>query len=220
VTDTLKRERSFAQVPDTLILDHRLSHLAVRLWCRLDRYAGANGRTIPSRARLARDLDVSQPTITRALTNLTETGWISRAPEFPGSSTWNTTLHERPRKPASRMTRPRITGDPAPHQERCAEGEACEGESGEGQGGQGAAPTSLADLVEGSTEPPLRCPRHADVAQPPKCGPCGDARRTHDAWKKAHPDAGRESTTDIMLGWQALKSSPTAALLAIEAGAA
>jgi hypothetical protein len=42
-------------------------------------------------------------------------------------------------------------------------------------------------------EPPLRCPRHQDVPADGACGPCGDARREHDAWARtvqARRDAG------------------------------
>jgi hypothetical protein len=38
--DTITRRRRFAQIPEDLIVDTRLSDRAVRLWCRLDRYAG------------------------------------------------------------------------------------------------------------------------------------------------------------------------------------
>jgi hypothetical protein len=32
-------------------------------------------------------------------------------------------------------------------------------------------------------EPPQRCPTHKDNPNPPKCGPCADARRLHDVWR-------------------------------------
>jgi hypothetical protein len=38
--DTITRRRRFAQIPEDLIVDTRLSDRAVRLWCHLDRYAG------------------------------------------------------------------------------------------------------------------------------------------------------------------------------------
>lgn len=34
-----------------------------------------------------------------------------------------------------------------------------------------------------SPEPPLRCPKHLDQADPPPCGPCADARRAHRLWE-------------------------------------
>lgn len=95
-TDTLTRERRFAQVPDRLITDLRVDAHGVRLWCLLDRYAGSNGATFPSRARLANDLGVSVTTIKRSLVNLADTGWIIRTPRSGGS--WATTLVDRPRK--------------------------------------------------------------------------------------------------------------------------
>jgi DNA-binding transcriptional MocR family regulator len=75
---TVTRTRHFAQVPDALIADTSVSHLAVRLWARLDRYAGKNGRAFPSRKTLAEDLGVSMSTITRALAELSTAGWVHR----------------------------------------------------------------------------------------------------------------------------------------------
>lgn len=37
-------------------------------------------------------------------------------------------------------------------------------------------------------EPPPRCPKHLDDPDPPPCGPCADARRTHDRWERADAD--------------------------------
>lgn len=37
-------------------------------------------------------------------------------------------------------------------------------------------------------EPPPRCPKHHDDPDPPPCGPCADARRTHDRWERADAD--------------------------------
>jgi hypothetical protein len=39
-------------------------------------------------------------------------------------------------------------------------------------------------------EPPPRCPKHLDTLDPPRCGPCGDARRNHETW-----ELGRVTTT-------------------------
>jgi hypothetical protein len=228
VSEKIKRERTFAQVPDALILDKRVTDFAARLWCRLDRYAGQDGRAVKSRAGVAKDLGVSEATVKRGYANLIETGWLVRDRERPGSNVWLNTLLERPRKPkvGSETTRGRVRNDPTPgsRMTRPIEGEVLEGQVLEGGGEAVGSTTSLTDLVEGSTEPPLRCPKHSDVAQPGPCGPCGDARRTHDAWKNAHPGAGRVSTTDIMLAHQALKGTfgpaPFNDLLAIEAGAA
>lgn len=32
-------------------------------------------------------------------------------------------------------------------------------------------------------EPPRQCPQHVDNPHPPPCGPCADARRTHQRWQ-------------------------------------
>ena len=34
--------------------------------------------------------------------------------------------------------------------------------------------------------PPSKCPEHAHVLVPPKCGRCADARKAHVAWLEAH----------------------------------
>jgi hypothetical protein len=93
VTDgRIIRRRTFAQVPDALVVDHRVSHVALRLWIRLDRYAGADGQAYPSRERLAADLAVSLGTIKRSLSLLVETGWITRKQR--SATVWDTYLNE------------------------------------------------------------------------------------------------------------------------------
>jgi hypothetical protein len=46
---------------------------------------------------------------------------------------------------------------------------------------------SLSGSVSGSgrdaPEPPTRCPDHIGTTKPPPCGPCADARKTHEAWE-------------------------------------
>jgi hypothetical protein len=106
-TETIGREpipRHFAQVPDDLFTDTRLSHLAVRLWGRLDKYAGRDGDAFPLRETLAKDLGVSKGGIARALAELSRTGWITRKPRANGGS-WITILNNRPRVAAG-------SGDP------------------------------------------------------------------------------------------------------------
>ncbi len=86
------RRRTFAQVPDALVMDDRVSHVAFRLWARLDRYAGQDGQAYPSRERLAADLKVSMGTIKRSLSLLVETGWITRKQR--SATVWDTYLNE------------------------------------------------------------------------------------------------------------------------------
>jgi hypothetical protein len=107
VTETLTRRRRFAQVPELLVLDQRVGDRAFRLWCRLDRYAGQDGAAFPSRDRLASDLGCSKASIQRALSQLTDTGWISR--RQTSSTRWDTTLHDEP----SAVIHRRVTGDSA-----------------------------------------------------------------------------------------------------------
>lgn len=75
---TISRRRQFAQVPDALVLDRRVNDFAVRLWCRLDHYAGMDGRAFPHVDTLADDLGVSSRTVDRGIRCLVETGWVSR----------------------------------------------------------------------------------------------------------------------------------------------
>lgn len=53
---------------------------------------------------------------------------------------------------------------------------------------------------ESQPEPPRRCPRHVDDAEPPNCGACADARRTHERWEWA--EAERKRT------WQKCRTHP------------
>lgn len=104
---TIVRKRSFAQVPNDLITDTRLSSHAVRLWALLDRYAGSKGGAMPSRATLATDLGISEATVKRGLGELADNGWITRRRMGP-SNVWETSLNERAR----------VTGDPTPEAKR------------------------------------------------------------------------------------------------------
>jgi DNA-binding transcriptional regulator YhcF (GntR family) len=72
------RRRWFAQVPDALTMDLRVSAFALRVYMRLDRYAGSDGGAFPSTARLAADFEVSVSTVKRALAELVATQWIIR----------------------------------------------------------------------------------------------------------------------------------------------
>jgi DNA-binding FadR family transcriptional regulator len=98
---TITRHRRFAQLPDELVTDTRLSSHAVRVWARLDKYAGKNGRAFPSRQTLADDLGLSVTTVKRALIELVETGWITR--NKAAGNIWNTHLSDSTR----------VTGDPS-----------------------------------------------------------------------------------------------------------
>lgn len=87
MSDTLRRGGPrFSVVPEELTLDPAVTDRALRVWCRLDRYAGANGQAFPSTERLARDLGCSQESIWRATKNLRETGWMTRKRRRNGSN--------------------------------------------------------------------------------------------------------------------------------------
>lgn len=90
----LFRRRRFAQVPDALIVDREVSDFAVRLWARLDKYAGDDGSAFPSRERLAEDFGVSVPTVQRGMSCLVKTGWISRRQR--SATVWDTELNDVP----------------------------------------------------------------------------------------------------------------------------
>lgn len=74
----ITRARHFTMVPDDLITDRRVSHLGVRLWCRLDRYTNDAGQTLPAWETLASNIGCSPVTVKRLFTELVETGWIIR----------------------------------------------------------------------------------------------------------------------------------------------
>jgi len=78
VSITLRRSYLFSVVPERLIFDKRLSHRALRLWAILDRRAGADEVTFPSRAMLAADLGDSRESVDRAVRELCEAGWLAK----------------------------------------------------------------------------------------------------------------------------------------------
>jgi hypothetical protein len=51
--------------------------------------------------------------------------------------------------------------------------------------------TARASPPEPQPEPPRRCPRHVDDPEPPNCGACADARRTHERWAWAEAERKR-----------------------------
>jgi hypothetical protein len=87
--------RHFAQVPDLLATDSRLSSNAVRVYLRLDRYAGADKVAFPSIERLADDVHMSRSGVDRALKELVRAGWVSRTKRGM-SNVIDTELHDTP----------------------------------------------------------------------------------------------------------------------------
>ena len=82
----------YAKVPEALLDDLEVSATAVRVWAKVERYAGRGGKCYASVTTLAADLGVSRATIQRALTDLSDGGWISRR-ERPGN-VWETVAHQ------------------------------------------------------------------------------------------------------------------------------
>lgn len=92
MSDSIRRSGPrFSIVPEELILDPEVTDRGFRVWCRLDRYAGADGAAFPGAERLAQDLRCSQESIWRATKNLRDTGWLDRKRRRNGSNIY--TLH-------------------------------------------------------------------------------------------------------------------------------
>lgn len=106
--DRIRKGHRFSVVPEHLIRDKGLSDRAFRLWCVLDRYAGANEDAFPLRRTLATDLDTSVKSIDRALSELVARGWLHKERRRDGDSNTYTLLVAAM---TSRGT-PRDTGDP------------------------------------------------------------------------------------------------------------
>lgn len=82
---SLRRQHRFTVLPEHLIRDDRVSDRAMRLWCILDRYAGADGQAFPSRERLCADLgNISPSSLDRAMADLCKAGWLSKKRRFAG----------------------------------------------------------------------------------------------------------------------------------------
>lgn len=68
----------WAPVPEELILDPDVSHLALRVWCILRRHGDSPDNCYPSHRRIAGLLGVSPRSIARPLKDLETAGWIER----------------------------------------------------------------------------------------------------------------------------------------------
>jgi biotin operon repressor len=79
----------FAIVPEWLI--GSVSANAIAVYCAIDRYADRDGYAFPSRKTLADRLDVSEPTVKRAVAELEKVGALVRFDRFrkDGSRTSN-----------------------------------------------------------------------------------------------------------------------------------
>ena len=88
VTDRIERAARFTVLPEELTLDPEVTDRALRVWARLDRYAGRDDSAYPSVEALARDLNCSPRSIKRATQNLRETGWLTRKQRRSGSAVY------------------------------------------------------------------------------------------------------------------------------------
>lgn len=209
VSDTIIRKRSFAQVPDALVIDTRLSHLAVRLWVRLDKYAGADGNAFPSRARLAADLGVSRGGIARALSELAANGWVSRHPrdDRPGGS-WTTILHDECQHPSqdtsdpdSHMSRPQPTSETTPTHMRDPEGYPPT-DTHQGDWSDDAGSSSDA---RGIAHPAARPKRRGRKGKPPETGLLDGDQDDYNALRAICEEIGED---DPMSVWWTLRKAP------------
>lgn len=147
VTDqegTVSRRRWFAQVPDDLIADLDVSPIAVRLWGRLDHYAGRYGASMPTRAELAEDLGVSEATIKRAFAELVATGWIGRR-RIGAGNVWESILNDQKVVTSDPYPgRKGVTSDPYPDDDSQGKGSPVTTfarETGHGRPGKGSLVT-------------------------------------------------------------------------------
>lgn len=98
---TLRRQHRFTVTPEHLILDPRVDDRAFRLWCRLDRFVGANEVAFPSRETLAIELDCSPSSIDRSLRQLVAAHWLEK--ELREGDTNNYVLIVAPEKEVERL---------------------------------------------------------------------------------------------------------------------
>lgn len=71
---------TFAQVPEDLLFDPKIDHLAVRIYGVLARYGQTPNRCFPSDATIAARIGVEPRSVQRPLRVLEEAGWIARVP--------------------------------------------------------------------------------------------------------------------------------------------
>lgn len=113
----LRRTKPFAQTPEALLYDHRVSSHAVRVWGCLDRHAKKSGVAFPSRTRIAALIGVSVATVKRALCELADLGWIRRVRRSSWANIWDTWLVEDPSEEvpgAAPATAPSMAAEASP----------------------------------------------------------------------------------------------------------
>lgn len=80
-TRSITRDYYYSIIPEAL-LDSAVSHIGVRLYGVLDRYAGANRLAYPSRKTLANRLQCSLSTLDRAIEELVSAGFLTVKPSY------------------------------------------------------------------------------------------------------------------------------------------
>lgn len=127
-----------------------------------------------------------------------ERGWVFHQWDEPGRQPTRAQILRERAETAERVRahrerkRGNATGNATGNAVR--NGERNEGSNRVGNGGRTAVPTRPGPTRSGQgggsahgggppAEPPRQCPEHLDNPNPPPCGPCADARRTHDRWE-------------------------------------
>src|SRR6185369_11961504 len=184
---------SFFQSDDVSALPLRARLTWIGLWTQCD----DQGRT-KDHARLIKaaiwPLDnVSLADIEEDLTTLAEQGRIVRytaaGQRYLEIVNWD--VHQSINRPSpSRIPPPSLNGHALLTEDSRGEGKGREGKGRERAGAREPPPvTNHTD-----PEPPQKCPEHLKIRNPPKCGPCADARRRHDTWSTARNEAFRLAT--------------------------
>ncbi len=96
----VQAEYKWAPIPEELLYDRRISHLAVRVYGTLMRYAQMPGGCYPSHRRIAEHVGASQRSIQKPLRDLENAGWISRfvrtSSDHDGRTSDGYILHQNP----------------------------------------------------------------------------------------------------------------------------
>ncbi len=66
----------FTQVPNVILKDPKLSANAKVVYALMLSYAWHNNRVFPGQDRMAEDLGTSRPTVTKAVAELVQEGWL------------------------------------------------------------------------------------------------------------------------------------------------
>lgn len=212
----ITRDHRYAITPEHLILDPRLSDRAVRMWCRLERFAGDNGAAYPTRETLAIELRCSPAAVDRAKKELVDAGWLRVEPQ-PGAAS-NYVLTTAPTKDTQKViqeSRKALIEATAPRREkRSARRKASKRGSGAAVSVNGSSDEANSQVSGGGVltgdDPPVSPVSEGGVLTGDDPGVLtGDDRGvlTGDAHKEAPP----KGSTSEMSSDSSLRSSSAAA---------